>query len=269
MCTAIRHVTTVCAQRFVSQHRLRSTLHDDTNGCAPHVVVLQGCNFFAAKVVANRGLTDNFSYDGRFVAAGSVTAGSVPLWLVLQCPHQQTYLARYSYSVKAKKVGSTILHVLHHTSFVIAWHCALHYSFITAATALYPCAMQLSYTKLNWRLVRSLCAGAICHKVQRDTRPAFNLPDTIDLRQMCLLLSPRVAPDHHSVVMQDAKFLGAYTPNAFIYASSKVRGASGLYAIGSRYSTGQVQPRRTPATPTTSSTPNAHLHTMLEGRAPS
>ena len=70
-----------------------------------HYVVLQGCNFFAAKVVANRGLTDNFSYDGRFVAAGSVTAGSVPLWLVLQCPHQQTYLARYSYSVKAKMVG--------------------------------------------------------------------------------------------------------------------------------------------------------------------
>lgn len=112
---------------------------------------IKGCNFFAARVVANRGLTDNFSYDGRYVAAGSVTAGSVPLWLVLQCPHQQTYLARYSYSVKAKK---------------------------------------LSYTKLNWRL--------------------------------------------------DAKFLGTYTPNAFIYASSKVGGASGLYAIGSRYSTGQV-----------------------------
>ena len=85
--------------------------------------MLQGCNFFAAKVVANRGLTDNFSYDGRFVAAGGVAAGSVPLWLVLQCPHQQTYLARYSYSVKAKKVGSTTLHVLHHASFMIAWHC--------------------------------------------------------------------------------------------------------------------------------------------------
>ena len=83
-----------------------------------------------------------------------------------------------------------------------------------------------------------------------------------------MFLSPRVDADQHSVIMQDAKFLGAYTPNAFIYASSKVRGASGLYAIGSRYSTGQVQPCCTPAPPTTSSTPNAHLRTMLEGREP-
>ena len=117
--------------------------------------------------------------------------------------------------------------------------------------------------------MRSLWASAISHEVQRDTRPASVLLDTIAIRQMCFPLSPRVAPDQHSVAMQDAKFLGAYTPNAFIYASSKVRGASGLYAIGSRYSTGQVQPRCTPAPPTTPSTPTAHPHTMLEGRAPS
>jgi hypothetical protein len=146
MCTAIRQPSSIA---------FAALMHDDTNGCAPHVIVLQGCNFFAAKVVANGGLTDNFSYDGRFVAAGSVTAGSVPLWLVLQCPHQQSYLARYSYSIKTKKVGlSNNLQVLHHTSFMIAWHCAPIHSFKTATTALSAYAMQLSYTKLNWRLVR-------------------------------------------------------------------------------------------------------------------
>jgi hypothetical protein len=64
---------------------------------------LQGCDFFAAKVVANGGRVDDYSYDGRYVAAGRATAGSVPLWLVLKCP-KQTYLAKYSYSIRTKKV---------------------------------------------------------------------------------------------------------------------------------------------------------------------
>lgn len=43
-----------------------------------------------------------------------------------------------------------------------------------------------------------------------------------------------------NVAVQNPEFLDVFTPNTFIYASSKVRGASGLYAIRSRYSTGQV-----------------------------
>lgn len=48
---------------------------------------MQGCNFFAAKVVANGGRVDEYSFDGRYISAGKVTAGSVPLWLVRSSRH--------------------------------------------------------------------------------------------------------------------------------------------------------------------------------------
>lgn len=42
-------------------------------------------------------------FDNRLVAAGDVSSGGVPLWLVLRCS-KQTYLAKYTYNLAAKKV---------------------------------------------------------------------------------------------------------------------------------------------------------------------
>jgi hypothetical protein len=81
-----------------------------------------------------------------------------------------------------------------------AWLFGIAHQFIAstaATTALSVYAMQLSYTKLNWRLVRSLCASAISHEVQGDTLPAFDLIESSDTRQ-------RVhAPVTHELILTD------------------------------------------------------------------
>ncbi len=77
--------------------------------CCAH---LQGCNFFSADIVAHGGNLA-VGFDNRLVAAGDVSNGGVPLWLVLRCS-KQTYLVKYTYNLAAKKVRLVAKRGAHH-----------------------------------------------------------------------------------------------------------------------------------------------------------